>query len=148
MKALEKYSVQQLLDHIAEISEKELSGVDKPEAVVNLVKSKLIGQRVENLICLFLNAKNKVIGEKVFEGTVNKAIIYPREVLREAILNDATAVIMAHNHPSGECDPSGNDIHLTSLIADALNPLDIKLLDHIIIGGANNHFSFCQENIL
>jgi DNA repair protein RadC len=148
MKELEKYSVEELLEHIAEVSENEMTRCDSPQVVVNYLKSQLINQRIEKLTCLFLNSKNKIIGESCFEGTVNKAVVFPREIVREALMKDATGLILAHNHPSGECEPSANDIHLTSLIVDAVKPLDIKLLDHIIIGSANKHFSFAEENIL
>ena len=147
MKSLEKYNLDSILKHVAQISEKEMEIFCDPEHVVKHAKALLINSRIEKMIVYFLSSRNKLIDQQIFEGTINKAVIYPREIFRQALIKDATGVILAHNHPSGEPEPSGNDIHLTGLISAGLNTLDVKLIDHVIVT-PDKYFSFAEENIL
>jgi DNA repair protein RadC len=88
----------------------------------------------EWLRVLLLNARNELLGEEiVFPGTVNKVQVYPREVAKRALGTDATAVLLVHNHPSGDPTPSQADIDLTKRIAAAVRAVDIRLHDHLII---------------
>ena len=97
---------------------------------------------------VYMDTKHHVIKCEVCnEGTVNQVVIYVREIAKQALLCNATAVIMAHNHPSGETTPSEADIRLTSRVSAGLGTLDMKLLDHIIIADAE-YFSFTEEGIL
>jgi DNA repair protein RadC len=90
---------------------------------------------IEKIYCIFLNTKNKVIAiEKMFDGTINHAIIYPREIIKRVILLKATAVILVHNHPSGDPEPSSQDKKVTMYIGIALLSMAVNLHDHIIIG--------------
>lgn len=101
----------------------------------------------ERFVCSFLNKRNKIISTKVlFEGTVNEAPIYPREIVKAALLNNASSVVVAHNHPGGSTDPTTADIEVTSLVSNALNSVNIKVIDHIIVGG-DSFFSFAENNI-
>ena len=93
------------------------------------------GAEREQLRALYLDSKNKLIHEeKLHEGTVNETAIYPREVMKRALDRNATAVILVHNHPSGDPTPSRADIALTREVAAAAKALGIALHDHIIIG--------------
>lgn len=84
---------------------------------------------------IFLDAKHQIIRfEELFHGTVNQAIVHTREIVKRALELNASALIVAHNHPSGNYAPSQSDIHLTKEIKQALALLDIKLLDHIVVG--------------
>lgn len=88
----------------------------------------------ENFRVLFLNAANHLLLDRIlWEGTVNKVQAHPREILRLAILNDATALILAHNHPSGNAHPSRDDYAITRQIVEACAPLDIMVHDHLIV---------------
>ena len=88
----------------------------------------------EKMVMLTLNTKLQVVGcFEVSRGTVNESTIYPREIATRALLTNAKAVILAHNHPSGTVGPSGTDISITRKVKDILTMLDIRLLDHIII---------------
>lgn len=119
-----------------------------PENVLDFVRVKLAGQKDEVFLIIYLNAKNRMENyEVVNEGTVDQVVIYPRNVIKNALKNNATALIVVHNHPSGECDPSGADIRLTESLKNASHAMDIKLLDHMIVGG-NNYFSFLEEGLL
>ncbi len=104
--------------------------------------------RVEVLFAVFLNAKNIAFKKELLsEGTVDRAACYVREVVRKALLNDAVGVIIVHNHPSGEITPSSSDVDLTNKVNNGLKGLDIKLLDHIIIG-KDNKFSFQEAGYI
>ena len=102
----------------------------------------------EKLLALFLNSKNEVIKEKIiFMGTANQSIVHPRDIFKEAILNNAIKIIIVHNHPSGNVTPSLEDKKFTQKLKEAGELLSIPILDHIIIGN-NTYFSFLEQNLL
>ncbi len=89
----------------------------------------------EVFACLFLDTKNRVIAfEELFLGSLHSAEVHPREVLKQAVQHNAHAIILAHNHPSGDVTPSQSDIDITRTLSDALALLELKVLDHFIIG--------------
>jgi len=102
---------------------------------------------IEKMLTLYLDAQNKVICIQVVAGTVNQAVVYPREVVRHALLAGSSAIIMIHNHPSGEVRPSDADIRLTKHIQEAAKYLDVLVHDHIIIGD-KKWFSFREEGLM
>jgi len=89
----------------------------------------------EHFVALYLDSRNKVIAlDTVSIGTLNSSLVHPREVFRPAIIHNCAAVIIAHNHPSGSCEPSDSDIELTGQLKKGGEILGIELLDHVIIG--------------
>lgn len=89
----------------------------------------------EDFACLYLDTKNRVIQfEELFTGTLHTAEVHPREVVKQALKYNAHAIILAHNHPSGVAEPSQADIELTLILRDALALIDIKILDHLVVG--------------
>lgn len=102
---------------------------------------------IEKHLTLYMDAQNQVICIQVVKGTVNQAVVYPREVLRHALLASASAIIMIHNHPSGHVRPSDADLRLTKTIAEIGKSLDVLVHDHIIIGD-NRWFSFREEGLM
>ena len=85
--------------------------------------------------CLFLDARHRLVRfEKLFFGSVDRANVYPREVIKQVLAHNAAAVIFAHNHPSGVAEPSVSDIDLTGRLQRLLAELDVKVLDHIVVG--------------
>ena len=97
--------------------------------------SRLRHHKQEVFACLFLDTRNQIICyEELFNGTINNASIHPREVVKRALAYNATAVILAHNHPSGIAEPSQEDKNITKLLTQALALVEIKVLDHIIVG--------------
>ena len=102
---------------------------------------------IEKFLTLYLDAVNKIICVQVIMGTVNQAVVYPREVMKHAILSGACAVMLIHNHPSGEIKPSEQDIKMTKTIQDCMKMLDILVHDHIIMGG-ERFYSFREEGTL
>ena len=101
----------------------------------------------EVFVCLFLDNQNRVLKlEQLFRGTIDATSVYPREVAKRALQLNAAAVILAHNHPSGVAEPSIADKHITDRLKQALAMLDIRVLDHIIIG--DHSFSFAENGLI
>ena len=99
------------------------------------IKHKLGRHQCEMFACLFLDSKHRVLEfQEMFRGSVNCATVHPREVVKEALRLNAVAVILAHNHPSGDSDPSPQDIELTSKLKDILQVIDVRVLDHLVVG--------------
>ncbi len=102
----------------------------------------------EKFKVLFLDAKNQILKEKtVFEGTVDSSAVYPREIMKEALRCDSSSLIFVHNHPSGDPEPSASDRVITKELVFAANVMQLKVLDHIIIGN-NRYFSFADEGLI
>ncbi len=102
----------------------------------------------EMMIVLFLNAKNHIVNIETHSiGTVDSSAVYPREMMKSALLNNASSIIMVHNHPSGDPLPSESDKSITEEVRKASELLQIRLLDHLILGD-NRYFSFADQGIL
>ncbi len=102
----------------------------------------------ESLWILGLNVKNKVMcKEMVSLGSLDTAIVYPRMIFKRLLMTDSSSVIVVHNHPSGLPEPSTDDIRLTSVIKDGCKLMEMKLLDHVIVG-EGQYFSFRERNML
>ncbi len=109
--------------------------MNSPGTVKNYLRLKLAGLEHEVFCVLFLDNQNRVIEfEEMFRGTLNQASVYPREVVKAALSHNAAALILSHNHPSGESEPSRADLALTEQLKNALALVDVKVLDHFIIG--------------
>ena len=116
--------------------------------VADHLSTYLNGRSKETFAVIFLNGRNAVIDTFVmFEGTVNQAVVYPREIIKCALLYNAVAVIIGHNHPSGQLKPSEDDQAITSKIKQACETVDIRLLDHVIIANGE-FFSFADSGLL
>lgn len=102
----------------------------------------------EKFKVLFLDSKNKILEEKtVFKGTVDSSAVYPREIMKEALRCHSSSLIFVHNHPSGDPGPSASDREITRELVFAANVMQLKVLDHIIIGN-NCYFSFADEGLM
>ena len=112
-----------------------LDCLENPSTTRRFLASRLRHLPHEVFACLFLDNRHRVIAfEELFHGTIDGASVHPREVLRRVLQHNAAAVILAHNHPSGVTDPSRADIQLTRRLVDALALVDVRVLDHVIIG--------------
>ncbi len=122
--------------------------LSSPQSVYDFSKVKLSHLENEVFMVIYLNTKNHVQGHEIIdEGTVDTAIVYPRKIVKSVIEKKASSVILVHNHPSGICEPSNDDIRLTSAVKDSLKPVDVKVLDHII-SGKSGYFSFREKNLI
>lgn len=101
---------------------------------------------VEKMLAIYLDAQNKIICIKVDKGTVNKCNVYPREILRHALLVNASALILVHNHPSGNLEPSDEDVNVTKLMLHIARVLDIDLHEHLIL--ADGQFCSIRKSAL
>lgn len=111
------------------------------QAVLDYLRADMAFHPVERVRVLFLNTKNVLIrNEPMSEGSVDEAAVYVREVVARALDYQASAIILVHNHPSGDPQPSSEDIRITRAIVDALRPLKIQVHDHVIVG-AQGHAS-------
>jgi DNA repair protein RadC len=118
------------------------------EVVRGYLRGKLARARREIFACLFLDSRHRLITyEALFQGTVDRASVYPREVLRRALELNAAAVILAHNHPSGVAEPSPSDIALTDSLRHLLSQIDVRVIDHLVVGrGAE--VSFAERGLI
>jgi len=99
------------------------------------IKRYLRDKHNETFAALFLDSQNKVLAfEELFTGTINAAAVYPRPIIKRVLKHNAASVILAHNHPSGLSDASKNDIAVTKRIEKALELIDVRLLDHLVVG--------------
>lgn len=111
------------------------------------LKFKLAPYEREVFGVMMLNSQHALIDfEELFFGTVNMASVYPREIVKAVLKNNAAAVILAHNHPSGEAEPSQADKHITQRIQQALALVDVEVLDHIVVG--KESVSFAERGLL
>ncbi|AWI50213.1 DNA repair protein RadC [Actinobacillus minor NM305] len=121
--------------------------INDPYVAIMYFQSELEHWEREVFMVLFLDNQNRLIRtEKMFFGTINQASVHPREVIKAALKCNAAAIIIAHNHPSGECTPSEADRHLTRRIEMACGLVDIRFVDHIIVG-KGDYFSFEEEKL-
>ena len=111
------------------------AALENPQQTRDYLVSELRGYENEVFSCLFLDNRHRVVKfEKLFFGTINRATVHPREVVKRALKHNAAAVILSHNHPSGVSEPSQADIDITKHLKEALDLVDIRLLDHFVIG--------------
>lgn len=118
------------------------------EIVHDYLRLKLQDRPHEVFMCVFLDAQNRVIAEEeLFRGTLTQTSVYPREVVKRALQHNCAAVILAHNHPSGIAEASRADEALTNTLKHALALVDIKVLDHFVVG-ADSAMSFAERGLL
>src|SRR3989344_9197177 len=113
--------------------------------VFNIFPYKLLNEKRETFIVLSLDSKNNIIKEEeVSKGILDSSLVHPREVFKSAIRESAYSIILIHNHPSGDCTPSKQDIEATKILMKAGETLDIPVTDHVIIG-KDNYYSFKEK---
>ena len=119
-----------------------------PRAVRDYLVLELANLEVEVFYVLYLNSQHQLIEQHpLFQGTIDGAAVYPREVVRQVIKFNAAAIILAHNHPSGNAEPSAADRRITERIVAALQLIDVRVLDHLVVGGSNIT-SFAEDGLL
>lgn len=126
---------------------------DSPAFSVSAQVRQYLGLRfgqeaVEVFAVLFLDVQHRLIScEELFRGTLTQTAVYPREIMKRALAHNAAAIILVHNHPSGHCEPSHADRALTQALQDALRHLDVRVLDHFIVG-ASTTYSFAEHGLI
>ena len=119
-----------------------------PETTRGFLLAQLRDKPYEVFCCLYLDSRHRLLAfEELFRGTIDRAGVHPREVLRQTLLHNAAAVIFAHNHPSGVLEPSQADELITRRLKEALALVDVRVLDHFIVGDGHC-FSFSEHGLL
>ena len=140
-------AIKESLKRVLENKRKEVVTIGSPNAAVEYNQD-MKSMKVEEVRCLMLNTKSKVIGQKVIStGTISKSLVNPREFFSVAIRKMAAGCVFIHNHPSGIAEPSKEDKAITKKLKEAGDILGIKLVDSIIIA-SNNYYSFKEEGKL
>lgn len=122
-----------------------------PDLVRQYLILRLAQFEEEHFSLVLLDQRHKVIGfQNIFRGTIDGASVYPREIVKTVLAHNASAVILAHNHPSGNAEPSSADISITKRLQEALALIDVRVLDHIIVGGCSQTLttSFAERGLL
>lgn len=120
----------------------------KADDTASYLKLNLGALEHESFNVMFLNNQHGLISlSEMFRGTIDGAAVYPREIVKAALSFNAAAVILAHNHPSGMCIPSMADRHITQQIRDALSLVEVRVLDHIVVGGTDS-YSFAEHGLM
>lgn len=122
--------------------------LDGPDRVRKYLTLAVAGLEHEEFGVLFLNAQHALIADdRMFRGALTQTSVYPREVVKAALRHNAAAVVLYHNHPSGNSEPSRADEALTQTLRNALKLIDVNVLDHIVVGGTNT-VSFAERGLL
>lgn len=140
-----------LVKRAYKVLEKRITGgtvFSAPSVAKKIFTLRLCSKEREYFSVAFLDSQHKLIEiEDLFKGTLASCSVYPREIVKRALELNAYAIIIAHNHPSGNVEPSNADKNITKEIEKACKLLDIKLLDHLIIGGADS-LSFAEKGLI
>lgn len=148
VKAIQISAILELAKRLSKATYEESLCFSHPETIAHYYMEDLRHEQQENIKLLMLNSKSKLLGESnISKGTVNGAFITPREMFIEALEKNAVNIILLHNHPSGDPNPSEQDKLLTKRVYDAGRLIGIELIDHIIIGN-NCYYSFCENHML
>jgi DNA repair protein RadC len=122
--------------------------IKDPQSVVKAISTSIKDKAKEHFKLILLNARNKILGISTISiGSLNASIVHPREVFKDAILHSAYSVVLAHNHPSGDTEPSEDDLTMTKRLIEAGKILGIEVIDHIIIT-KTGFFSFKEKGLL
>jgi DNA repair protein RadC len=127
---------------------RERALLNSPDIVAEMARARIGANEREEFWMALVDTKNRLIGwEQVSQGTIDQAVIYPREILSVAIRHKASGVILVHNHPAGDPRPSSDDAAFTRRIVSAARELDVRVLDHLVVT-AGGYFSFQAEGML
>ena len=155
VKALQLMAVVEIARRVVSQKAEDSPLLNRADRVAEFLQPAIFGLEVEKFWVLCLNRKNRLLKKvEVSSGTATSALAHPREVFREAIREAATAVVCAHNHPSGDPAPSAADLQITRQLREAAKAVDIDLLDHIILGRPNadpagrGYYSFREAGLI
>ncbi|MDP7036445.1 MAG: DNA repair protein RadC [Candidatus Marinimicrobia bacterium] len=126
----------------------DMDYIQSSEDVLDYLRHNLRDKSQELFMVIYLNGRNQILKmETLFEGTLNTSAVYPREVVKKALENDASALVLVHNHPNGNPSPSQEDLTITKKLKEAAKTIDIYIHDHLIIAG-NDVYSFADHGLI
>ncbi|WP_027853098.1 RadC family protein [Marinobacterium litorale] len=141
----------ELLDLAKKLARRRLARgrpLSNPEEVRRALQTLLLDYQHEVFGLLLLDNRHRILRfMELFRGTINSASIYPREVVKETLLANAAAVILVHNHPSGETEPSQADKLITQRLSHALNTVEVRVIDHVVVG-SEGYTSFAEQGLI
>lgn len=147
-KALEILAILEISKRLSKVDKVSEEEITNPNKVVEWIRFNVAFSSQEQFLAIYLNNKGNVIkSEIIYKGTKNSSVVSIDEVLRKAILLQASSMLVAHNHPSDNCEPSHNDIELTTKLHKSCELIGIPLLDHLIVG-KSSYFSFKNMGLL
>lgn len=147
-KGLEILAILEIAKRLTNVDTVNEDSLTSPNKVFDWLRFNIGFSNIEEFFAIYLNAGGKIIkSEVLFKGSKNQSIVAIDELLRKAILLKSSAIVICHNHPSGNVYPSDNDKFITSKLKSACDLLSIKLLDHIIVSNSN-YYSFKQNGLL
>ena len=147
-KACQLLAALELGRRFVSLAPEERLTVNSPEDVANLVAGEMGALDQEHLRVILLNTRNEVVStDEIYVGNVNTSVVRPAEVFRPAVRNNATALIVVHNHPSGDPAPSQEDIEITRELAASGKMLGVEVLDHLVIGSGNRYVSMQETQL-
>ncbi|MGZ9585135.1 RadC family protein [Paenibacillus marinisediminis] len=147
-KALQLIAGLELGRRMARVKLTDAFSVRRPEDAADLVMESMRHLRKEHFVCLFLNTKNRVLAQETISiGTLDASLVHPREVFRAAMKHGAASMICVHNHPSGDPEPSREDINITKRLMEVGELVGIEVLDHIVIGD-NQYVSLKERGLV
>lgn len=147
-KAITILAAVELGKRINQSSNNYLDKISSPKDVFDKYSSQFINVTHEELWAIFLNTKKQLINSKlIFKGSLDQSIVHPREIFNNAIKYSSSSIIIIHNHPSGDCTPSKDDIETTNNLIACSRIINIPIIDHIIIG-KTNYYSFRENNLI
>ncbi|ASF48866.1 hypothetical protein CEK71_21150 [Methylovulum psychrotolerans] len=148
MSAYERHTIQTAFKILERSLRKAGAAMTTPEQVADYMKLSIATRPHEVFVVMFLDNQNCLIEtQEMFRGTINQASVYPREIVKEALRLNASSCILAHNHPSGIAEPSIADREITKKIKQALELVEVRVLDHLVIGGTS-HVSFVERGLM
>ncbi len=140
--------LKELMNRIFYDQVKNTNVIGSWSALLDYLKFNMGCLKLEQFRILFLNKQNILIADEIMaEGTIDQTPVYPREIVKKALFHEAGAIILVHNHPSGNSEPSNTDIDLTAHIVNACNTINVSVHDHVIIGNGN-YYSFKSNMLL
>ncbi len=147
-KACQLLAAMELGRRFVSLAPEERAVINSPQDVANLLMAEMAPLEQEHLRVLLLNTKNEVLGvQEIYIGNVNSSVVRPAEVFRPAVRDNATSIIIVHNHPSGDPSPSPEDVSITRTLVDAGRLMGVELLDHLVIGSGNRFVSLNEKRL-
>ena len=147
-KACQLLAAMELGRRFVSLAPEERVVINSPQDVANLLMAEMATLEQEHLRALLLNTKNEVLGiQEIYVGNVNSSVVRPAEVFRPAVRDNATSMIIVHNHSSGDPTPSPEDVSITKTLVDAGEMMGVDLLDHLVIGSGNRFVSLNEKGL-
>ena len=147
-KAIELLAVFELAKRCYFESARKIDVIDHPEVIASWLQKELGDLKQEHFMVVFLDVKNQIISSQtIFVGGLDRSIVHPREIFKEAFSHSAAKLILVHNHPSQDVTPSPQDIEVTNQLVDIATMMNIPILDHVIVS-RSSYFSFRQHNLI